>query len=368
MAEYITGGAQTTINSTITELYPALAFNNNEKFTSVDDFQKFVIALVDKDKLFTGKSRLSFVNKSNAESAKELIYDTNNIRPEMRDEKISNAIGILNYLYEQDKIRTIDKVVWGYREKPEGVPNNHAGDIFIFYKSKQKPQILGVSLKAGSKTSKEPKLNSYVRSTILKDYWKRKIPNAEKNLRDSLWKNVYSQLHSLDKKKVNQNNWIDITGKNQKPNPEVVNAVLRTFKQKQSLFERLYVEQNKTSRQQLVKMINSNFDTALEWIENEFRLEKPKEEEKVPLILVKATGLKASEQGDKLAKIFPKITKLRAYLNPSSVQEWFIDVFSGKEKLTLLMTIRSDSEYRESKQKGKLGAYLMLKLLYRGYR
>jgi len=278
MAEYITGGAQTTINSTITELYPALAFNNNEKFTSVDDFQKFVIALVDKDKLFTGKSRLSFVNKSNAESAKELIYDTNNIRPEMRDEKISNAIGILNYLYEQDKIRTIDKVVWGYREKPEGVPNNHAGDIFIFYKSKQKPQILGVSLKAGSKTSKEPKLNSYVRSTILKDYWKRKIPNAEKNLRDSLWKNVYSQLHSLDKKKVNQNNWIDISGKNQKPNPEVVNAVLRTFKQKQSLFERLYVEQNKTSRQQLVKMINSNFDTALEWIENEFRLEKPKEE------------------------------------------------------------------------------------------
>ena len=32
----------------------------------------------------------------------------------------------------------------------------------------------------------------------------------------------------------------------------------------------------------------------------------------------------------------------------------------------LLMTIRSDYEYRESTQKGKLGAYTMLKLLYRG--
>ena len=115
-------------------------------------------------------------------------------------------------------------------------------------------------------------------------------------------------------------------------------------------------------------MINKDFDTTLEWIENEFRLEKPKEEEKVPLVLVKAIGNKASEQGDKLAKIFPKISKVRAYLNSGSVQEWFIDVFSGNEKLTLLMTIRSDSEYREAKQKGKLGAYMMLKLLYRGYR
>ena len=63
-----------------------------------------------------------------------------------------------------------------------------------------------------------------------------------------------------------------------------------------------------------------------------------------------------------------KINKVRAYLNNASVQEWFIDVFAGREKLTLLMTIRSDSEYREAKQKGKLGAYLGLKLLYRGYK
>ena len=34
--------------------------------------------------------------------------------------------------------------------------------------------------------------------------------------------------------------------------------------------------------------------------------------------------------------------------------------------MTLTMTIRSDSEYREAKQKGKLGAFMMLKLLYRG--
>jgi len=365
---FLSGSESTTINSTITELYPAIAFNNGKKFSEIDEFQKFIIDLADKDRLYTGKTAKSFVDQDDSIKEKKLIYDTNNIRPQMRDEKISNAIGILNYFYDQHKIREIEKIVWGYRAKPKGVPSGHAGDDFIFYKSKQKPQILGISLKAGTAKSNEPKLNSYVRSTITKDYWKRAIPNAEQNLKKRLWTNAYSKLFGLDKKKVNANNWIDLSGKNQRVNEEVIKSVLRTFKNKNSLFEQLYIIQNKESRKQLVEMINKNFKTSLMWIEDQFRLEKPKTEVEVPLLLVKAVGNKASEQGDKLARIFPKISKIKAYLNTSSVQEWFIDVFSGKEKLTLLMTIRSDSEYREAKQKGKLGAYTMLKLLYRGYR
>ena len=37
----------------------------------------------------------------------------------MSDEKIGNAIGILNYFYEQHSIREIEKIVWGYRAKPK---------------------------------------------------------------------------------------------------------------------------------------------------------------------------------------------------------------------------------------------------------
>ena len=73
----------------------------------------------------------------------------------------------------------------------------------------------------------------------------------------------------------------------QKPNEEVVKSVLRTFKNKNSLFEQLYVAQNKESRKQLVDMINKNFKTSLMWIEDQFRLEKPKSEMEVPLVLVK---------------------------------------------------------------------------------
>jgi hypothetical protein len=36
------------------------------------------------------------------------------------------------------------------------------------------------------------------------------------------------------------------------------------------------------------------------------------------------------------------------------------------QTITLLMTIRSDSEFRRAKPKGKLGSFVGLKLLYRG--
>ena len=41
-------------------------------------------------------------------------------------------------------------------------------------------------------------------------------------------------------------------------------------------------------------------------------------------------------------------------------------MYAGKDKITLLMTIRSDSEFRRTKPKGKLGSFVGLKLLYRG--
>ena len=68
-----------------------------------------------------------------------------------------------------------------------------------------------------------------------------------------------------------------------------------------------------------------------------------------------------------MVNFLSKVTKVHAYINKNSVQEWFIDVSDAKgKKLTLLMTVRSDSEYRKEKRKGKLGALAMLKLLYRG--
>jgi len=366
MAEYLSGGEQTTINSTVTELFPALAFNNNQTITTAKQMHEYVVSLAVSRGLTKPSSRKAFVDNNDLDSAYGFIGDTFKIRPDMLTEKLNNAVGILKYLKETHKTRPIEKVIWGYRAKPAGVDVNHAGDIFIIFKSGT-PKISGISLKAGTAKSAEPKMNSYVRTTLKKPMWAKAEPSSEKNLKIKLWRECYSKLPGLPKS-IDENNWINIGSKNQKPDDEVKAAVLRQFQQSEKIFDELYQIQNKVCRQHMCDMINKNQQATKDWIGQEFRLQTEGSSDEVPLTLVKAIGNKADEQGDKLAKFYPKITRVKAYLNTSSVQEWFIDVYAGQKKLTLLMTIRSDSEYREAKQKGKLGAYMQLKLLYRGYR
>ena len=360
MPKYLSGGEQTTVNSTITELFPSLWFNNNSRPPrTTDELSNFI----NKVNLNSPNSKKTFVASSMTSDIKQAEKFINQaftlIEPKMLKTKLDNAFGITQYLYETDASNPISKAVWGYRAKPAGVPSNHAGDIFLIFADKS---IAGISLKAGTLKSSEPKLNSYVRTTLMKPYWQKLDPKADDNLKLALWKNVYSKVPSLPKS-VTKNNYYS-EGRTAKINPEMDAAILKLFKSDPDEFDRLYQLQNKTSKEALVKIINSSVKVTKQWINEEFRLEKPQE---VPLILVKAIGNKAEEQGDKLVNFLSKVTKVHAYINKNSVQEWFIDVSDSKGKtLTLLMTIRSDSEYRAEKRKGKLGALAMLKLLYRG--
>jgi len=357
MATYLSGGDQTTINSTITELFPSLWFNNNTRAPkSTSELSEF-IKKVDVNGI---KSKKCFVKDSNKEAAKKFIIQAySKIQPKMLQTKLENAFGITKYLYELNSSNKIDKVVWGYREKPSGVPDNHAGDVFVFFKDKT---IVGVSLKAGTEKSSEPKMNSYVRTTLMKPYWLKHNPKADTELKQKLWKDVYSKVPTLPKE-VNKDNYFTIVGKNTKINKILEKKLIDLFESDPELFDSLYQKQNVISRQILCDLINSSVSVTKTWINEEFRLEKA---QKVPLVLVKAIGEKAEEAGDPLVSFLPKVNKVHAYLKKDSVQEWFIDVSDGKKTLTLLMTIRSDSEFRASKPKGKLGKLVMLKLLYRG--
>ena len=363
--KYLSGGEQTTINSTITELFPALAFNTGSDIKTADQMQEF-ISKIDLSSQYNNAARKSFVNDSNIESAKEYITKMGLIRPTTKQTKLENAVGILNWIEQYNKDRSIEKVVWGYREKPQGVPDNHAGDIFLVFKDKKiLPKVLGISLKAGTKSSKEPKLNSYVGTTLRKSMWKKAYPRGLKDLTEKLWKDVYSKVPNLPKN-VTKDNYLTITPNRQVPNKILQEKILDLFKRDKLMFEALYVRMNTICRNKLVSMINGNLNATKEWIEEEFRLEKKNVD--VPMILVKAIGSKAeASSSDPLADFLPAVTSAKAYLKSGSVQEWFIDLRGDNgKKMTLTMTIRSDSEYREAKQKGKLGAFTMLKLLYRG--
>ena len=362
MAEkYLSGGQQTTVNSTITELFPALCFNNRFNPRTPEDLENF-INNVDLD---SPKSKKTFVTPSNLKAGKEFIILKDKIRPQMREEKIQNAYAITKFIFETHANKEIDKVVWGYREKPAGVPSNHAGDVFIFFKDKSYPAIAGISLKAGTEKSSEPKLNSYVKTTLTKPIWLESAPKAMSELKEELWKKVYSKVPSLPDS-INKNNYYTEVGVkgSTKPNPLLVQKLIDFFEADPKGFDELYGVMNRVCREKLVEVINNDIKAAKEWISSEFRLEKKGEE--IPLVLVKAIRTKFEMAGDPLADLLPLANSITAYLNQNSVQEWFIDVSNGKKTLTLLMTIRSDSEFRRSKPKGKLGSFVGLKLLYRG--
>jgi hypothetical protein len=358
---FLTGGQQTTVNSTITELFPALCFNNGFKPTSADALEKYIRTVNVK----SPKSRKSFVTESNVKAGMEFIVLMDRIRPEMRKEKIQNAFAILKYLYDMHKERPIDKVMWGYREKPAGIPHNHAGDIFVFFKDTKAPKTIGVSLKAGSEKSAEPKLNSYVKTTLTKPMWVKSAPSAVNELKSELWKNVYSKVPGLPKTVTKDNYFVSTGSKDAtKPNPILVERLILLFEKDPKKFDELYGVMNKICRQKLCQVINKDLKATKEWINQEFRLEK--KDVAVPLILVKAIKDRYDVAGDPLVDMLPKVSKVKAHLNPNSVQEWFIDLSSSKKTITLLMTIRSDSEFRRTKPKGKLGSFVGLKLLYRG--
>ena len=361
MATYLSGGQQTTVNSTITELFPALCFNNNYNPKSPEDLENFINRL----DLSSPKSKKTFVTDSNLKAGKEFVMLKDSIRPDMRQEKIQNAYAITKFIFETHKNKAIDKVVWGYREKPKGVPSNHAGDVFIFFKQKTYPAIAGISLKAGSEKSAEPKLNSYVKTTLTKSMWLKSAPRAVPQLKKELWDKVYSKIPALPKS-ITADNYFQSVGKNEatRPNPILIEKMIDLFESDPARFDELYGIMNVVCREKLCEVINKDVNAAKQWIAEEFRLETKGEE--IPLVLVKAIKTKFQLAGDPLADMLPTIKKIKAYLNKNSVQEWFIDVSDGKKTLTLLMTIRSDSEFRRAKPKGKLGSFVGLKLLYRG--
>ena len=92
---FLSGGQQTTVNSTITELFPALCFNNGYNPKNPEDLENFINGV----DLKSTKSKRTFVNENNIKAGKEFIVLKNKIRPAMREEKIQNAYAITKFLF-----------------------------------------------------------------------------------------------------------------------------------------------------------------------------------------------------------------------------------------------------------------------------
>ena len=341
--QYFFERVDTTLNASITELFPAIAFNLKFKPSSVEDFKKFLY------KLKFNRAKMSWHPKD-ADSAKLVIEKLPTMDERFVKTKMNNAIGITNYLYSLHATKPIKNVVWGYRAKPTGIPRNHAGDIFVFFKNGDK---IGISLKAGTAKSKEPLKNTYVGT----QYKALGIPTTD--LEASLWDRVYSKIPGVTDV-ATKNNFVK--------NKEVTKLYVDYYVENEDDANELYKEMLVVCREHMCNILNKlSTKDFIDWVQNTFNLQRKGEE--VPLIMVKAVGNTAEQKGDDIVDMIPLLNRHYAYLNRNSVQEYLIDINTPEDKKTLKMTIRSDSGVRPEKGtsgQGRLGQYLQLKMQYSG--
>lgn len=332
------GGMQeTTLNSTITELAPALAFTHGYKPKDVSDFYNFL-------KSVNHKKSSVYVIDRDIESGKKFVDEFP--QSSKFEEKMENAMGVLKYLNDENKKNPIDNVFWGYRAKPmyQGVQisDKHKGDLFVSYKNKK---MLGVSLKAGDETSKEPKLNTYV-NVVLESLDKDQV----NILRTSLYNKVYKRFSS-DKTNYDK-------GSSKK---EVLLKLSSLEKTDLTEYDKTYDEGLVIIRDTLTKVFEKNVKTTVDYLNTAIGGTTGG----VPLLVVKAygTSYKILTDEDDVVSFLPKVKKIKSYGSTTSKQDFYIDLIANaSEKLVLKFAVRTN----KSGDEHKLGQFYNLAVKFNG--
>ena len=321
----ISGGmSETTLNSTITELVPSLAFMSKKRFQTVDQLYDFVSST-------TGNEYGVYVNSRDAEAGKQFIETMPS--SSKYQEKMENALAILDYLNDLNKEAPIKQVFWGYRAKPVGIPASHKGDLFVKFKN---GNMLGVSLKAGGEKTSEPQLNTYV-NKFFDDF-------GYTREKESLKFNIYNDIHY--KIPMLTRNW------EERANKQKSLKIISEFQKKNSrAYNDLYDKMLEMVRESLIRVARKDMNKTIEYIQKQIL----KKDKNVPLVVIKAfgTNYKKVTDEDDLETFIPKVKNIRVYASLSSKQDWFIELSSGPQgggdKVTLKMSVRSNKSPPENK-------------------
>ena len=327
------GLGESTLNASITELFPCIAFEKKLHPKNPIDFMEKIMSV----DLSTLKCILSAKDLKAAQETVNRAESSSKFK-----EKMENALGILNFINDQHSDKPIKQVYWGYRTKPTGVPKGHPGDMFIEYTDKK---MLGVSLKAGGKKTKEPQLNTYHKAIFVNQ---RGGPdfNDKAGLK-ALTKMVYSQVYSKIKG-IPPLASFDSRDKNKTA------KLIDKMPRKKS--DAMYDEYLEVVRKGLIKRFNKNKAQSMKYIKNAILREAPD----VPTMVIKAVGRDYEEvtDRDELGVFLPQVQFIKAKPSKTSKQNFLLELKSRNEKVTLMMTVRSSSG-------GKLKQW-SLKVTYNG--
>jgi len=331
------GMAETTLNSTITELSPALAFEGGLQPKSVQEFYSFLKTVDHK------KSKVYVVTRD-IEAGRNFVNDFP--KSSKFEDKMQNAMGVLKYLNEENKKRKIKNVYWGYRAKPtyknKQIDSSHKGDLFIEYDN---GSMIGLSLKAGDEQSKEPKLNTYV-NPILEN-----LDNTKVNeLRGELWERVYSLFGTKELTYDKQDK----------------KETLKKLSNLENVDIKQYDKFYDIGLEIIRKTLISAFSEDVKKTVNYLRKAIVGDEGDVPLVVLKAygTNYKILTDEDDVSAFLPKVTKVNCYASTTSKQDFYIELVGSNmnEKLKLKFAVRTNKTGDEH----KLGQFFNLAVKFNG--
>lgn len=315
------GMSQTTLNSSITELYPCIAFEKGIKITAASKME--VKKFHQKIEAAWSKDLKCFVNDKDALAGRDFIANAERGKFE---EKIKNAINILRWLQGVNRKHKIKTVVWGYRAKPKGIMSNHPGDIFVQFMN---DKWLGVSLKAGSEKTNEPKLNTYVKPIF--DFFD-KTKDYDK-IKDKLWPQ-YMEIPGIEEE--DKSKW----GKN--------DLALKTYvfekadRESEKKYNELYDKNLAIIKDELIKLIGDpkNFQKAKSWITEKVA----QQQQDVPLVVVKATQYTArrDKASDLLVEAVAAVKKISAEITQVGGKQAFTVKLVDGTKVKMDFTARTN--------------------------
>ena len=334
------GMSETTLNSSITELFPCMAWEKGHTPTNATKFYEWIIK--------QDPSAFKCIGSADKKAAVEFIGLAEDSSKFI--EKMEAAIGIHKYLKDEEKTQKIKQVYWGYRAKPFGIGDKHPGDIYLEFVGK-KPNVLGVSLKAGTKKSAAPKLNTYI-NPVFQTF---KAGNQVPKLSVKLHKEVYSKIKGMPSAKT-------YDSKDKKTTEDILDKLLKS---NSTQYEKLYDAQLEVVRTTLIDLFNKNGKQggmAFDYIKSAILREAPN----VPTKVIKGVGTSYIQvtDDDELGVFLPVVKFLKARPSGSSKQNWFIDLQSNDKVITMKMTVRSNKSGHGGKR--KLGQFYNLAVKYNG--
>lgn len=331
----VSGGmTETTLNSTITELVPCLAFLNNIKERNPKKLYDRILKLKPDQKCY--------VNKSDQKAGIDFIEDMPNSSKFL--EKMGNAVAITKFLEDTNAKKKIKNVFWTYRAKPSGVPANSPADIAIYYNN---GDILGVSLKAGGESTKEPLLNTYVNKVY---YHFEPTGTQIQKLRSDLYKNTYSKIPGITSKQYDEGSERNNT----------YMALDNLEKYNASTYEKYYDTNLSIIRNKLGYTMTKDYKKFKKYCQSEIL-----KQGEVPVIIIKAFGLqyKQVKDSNRLGVLLDEANGVKAEPSKSSKQNFDIMLKRGSKVIgTMNMAVRSNKVGVTH----KLGQFFNLAVKYNG--